>query len=54
MAPQNSLDILQTIEVPILKTNIPFIGSQNLTVPMKYFAVVKSKQLAKNQGGKNI
>lgn len=31
------------IEVPVIGGNLPFIGPQYVTVPMRYFAVIKSQ-----------
>lgn len=34
-----------TLEVPVLGTNLPFLGRQYVAVPMRYFAVVRSQQI---------
>lgn len=34
-----------TIDAPVMAIKLPFIGQQNISVPMRYFAVVKSTQI---------
>lgn len=41
----NQFGYLAEIVVPVLATEVPFIGQQTLDVPMRYFAVVKSQQI---------
>ncbi|WP_449241485.1 hypothetical protein [Desulfoscipio gibsoniae] len=36
---------IATIEVPVWGGNIPLVGHQYITVPMKYYAVVKSQHI---------
>lgn len=37
---------MATIEVPVFKGRVPLIGEQEVIIPMRYFAVAKSKKIS--------